>query len=200
LPRYSLPAEFINNFINNLPVLVLGKAYGAATVGHFNMSNRMLGMPVQLVSASVSEVFRQRASTEFREHGQCERFFKKTFWSLAGLSILPFAILFFFGPQLFSFFLGGNWLEAGVYSGILAPVFFLRFTVSPLTYMFFVAGKQREDFIMHVVMLMAVFASLWIAAANAQNVLITLIAYSAIYCLIYMYYLARSFTFAKGIV
>ncbi len=198
LPRYSLPAEFINNFINNIPVIMLGRYFGTASVGHFNMSNRVLGMPIQLLSSSFAEVFRQRASKEYNEKGECAIFFLKTFYTLAALSILPFLILFFFGPQLFGFFFGEKWIDAGFFSGIMAPLFFLRFTISPLSYMFYIAGKQREDFIIHIVMLILISLSFLVTIYFRGSIAAALTSFTIVYSLVYFYYLFRSFKFSKG--
>lgn len=197
-PIYSLPAEFINNFVNQIPILMLGKYFGSASVGHFNLSNRMLGMPVGLLSGSVSEVFRQRASEDYKNNGSCEQIFLKTFKTLFLISIIPFTIIFFFGPQLFTTIFGNQWVEAGIFSKIMAPMFFLRFTISPLTYLFYIANKQKEDFFGHIFLLIIVFISFPISSLFTNNSVYFLINYSIAYGIVYLYYLIRSYNFSKG--
>ena len=198
-PKYSLASEFINNVISQLPVIMFATYYSVSgVIGNFNLSNRMLGMPIQLIAASMLEVFRQRASAEFHEKGNCHSSFRMTFKLLFLLSFLPFTILILAGPWIFSFVFGANWETAGHISRIMAPLFFLKFIVSPLSYVFFIAGKQKEDLYGHIAMIVLVVLSIIISGTFSENYFHALIAYSAAYCLIYIYYLIRSYQFSKG--
>lgn len=197
--KYSLPSEFINNFINQLPILFFARNYNVSgLIGNFNLSNRLLGMPIQLISTSVSEVFRQKASSEYNEKGNCVELFNKTFKVLALISFVPFLILMVSAPWVFKVVFGEKWVTAGVFSQILAPMFFLKFVVSPLSYIFFVARKQREDFIGHVLMFVLIVASFYIARHFSDNYFYGLTAYSIAYGLTYIYYLYFSYKFSKG--
>ncbi len=133
-PRFSMFSEMINVFTYQIPVFLLNIFASPAFVGLYNMCNRILGLPIIFVSAAVSEVFKQRASEEFHSTGSCRNIYKKTFKTLALLSIAPFLILLIWGPDLFAFFLGEQWREAGHYARILAPVYLLRFVNAPLSF------------------------------------------------------------------
>jgi len=54
-------------------------------------------------------------------------------------------VLFLFSPQLFSWIFGPEWRPAGELARILAPLYFLNFLASPLSYVFFVAGRQKLE-------------------------------------------------------
>jgi len=197
-PKYSLPADFINNFTNQIPVFMLN-AYGTpAAVGSFNMSNRLLGLPIGFISSAVGEVFRQRAAQDYIETNTCRPIFIKTFKTLGLLSILPFAIIIVFGPQLFSFVLGDKWHEAGVYAQIMGIMFFFRFTVSPLTYVYYIANKQKEDFILHFMFLLVAYFSFYLGYQLFHSTYYSLLLFSIFYSLIYCVYLVRSYQISKG--
>ncbi|RYY92945.1 MAG: hypothetical protein EOO11_20540, partial [Chitinophagaceae bacterium] len=118
-PIYTLPSEMINIVTNQLPVFMLKRFLPTATeAGYFSMTNRVLGMPLTFVSSAISEVFRQRAADDYHSTGTCRPIFLKTARTLALTGILPFLLLFLFGPQLFSFVLGSEWAEAGTYARI----------------------------------------------------------------------------------
>ena len=197
--KYSMPAEFINNFINQLPIIFLARNYPVAgLVGNFNLSNRMLGMPVQLISSSVLEVFRQKASSEYNAKGNCFGTFVKTSKALFFMSIIPFTILIFAGPWIFKTVFGTNWETAGIFSRIMAPLFFFKFIVSPLTYVFMIAGRQKEDLFGHIAMVILIIAAFMIAGAFSDNFYHGLMAYAGAYSLVYIYYFIRSYRFSKG--
>lgn len=197
-PIYSLPSEFINNFINQLPVLLLGRYFTPAVVGFYNLSGRILGMPVQLVSTAVGEVFRQKAAHDFHQNGNCLSAFKRTFYASFLLSLVPFLTILFFGPALFAFFFGDKWTEAGTVSQVLMPLFMLRFTVSPLSYMFIIAGRQREDLVAHIGIVMLIGGVFIISTSLNKGYQETLLYYSILYSATYIYYLYRSWQFSKG--
>ena len=142
-PIYSLPADLILVFTNQLPVFMLSRFAGHSEVGYFNMSNRILGLPTIFVSNSVGEVFKQRATEDYHKTGSCRSIFIKTFVSLLLIGIIPFTLIFLFGPQLFAFVLGSQWEIAGEYSRIFSIMFFLRFVNTPLSYVTYITNKQQ---------------------------------------------------------
>ena len=197
--KYSMPSEFVNNFVNQLPTMYFASSFGlVGVVGNFNLSNRLLAMPIQLISTSVSEVFRQKASKDFNIQGECSRVFLKTFKTLLLISVVPFAILMLTAPWLFQFVFGDKWVMAGQFSQILAPMFMLKFIVSPLTYMFFIANKQKQDFVGHILMLVLVAVAFLLAKLFTADYFVSLMAYSAAYSLIYLLYLYFSYKYSKG--
>jgi len=199
LPKYSLPSEFINTFITYLPVMLFATSYQVSgAIGNFNLSNRMLALPVTLISGSVLEVFRQKASAEYHEQGTCRHSYLQTTKLLVLCGFVPFAVLMAAGPWIFATVFGPNWEMAGKFSQIMAPLFFFRFMVNPLSYVFFIAGKQREDLLAHFAMIVLVLISFGISAFFNFNFYWALAAYSIAFCIIYFYYLVRSYQFSIG--
>lgn len=197
-PKYSLVTDFINGLINQLPIFLLAKLSGRTSVGYYNMSNRMLGLPVITISSGFSEVFRQRASHDFNTHGNCIAVFKKTAKSLTLISILPFFGIILFGAEIFTVVFGENWRTAGIYSQIMGSMFFFRFIVSPLTFVYYIRGKQREDFFLHILMVVFGLLSLYIGYRMYNNAEKMLFFYSISYSIIYIIYFFRSYQLAKG--
>ena len=102
------------------------------------------------------------------------------------LGIGPSIVLFFFSPTLFAWIFGDAWREAGIVAQILAPLYFLNFIASPLSYVFFVAGKQKIELAWQIA-LFAMTSGVFLAPGNLhQSVLRYAIGYSALY-LIYLH-------------
>lgn len=190
---YSAPSEFINTFVNQSPVLLLQQFAGISAVGYFNFSQRLLGLPQTVLSSAIVEVFRQKAASEYSTKGNCRPVFLKTAKALILISIVPFLILFFFAPQIFAFVFGENWREAGVISQYLGVLFFFRFIVSPLTYVYTIAGRYREDFIMHILMMLVIFGSFYIGATVLNTDRQLILSYSLCYSFFYLIYFFRSY-------
>jgi len=90
---------------------------------------------------------------------------------------------------------GERWRQAGIIAVWLMPMFALRFVASPLSYVFYVAGKQHIDLMWQVALLLVTVATLYFPANYAHAIQ----AYSAGYALLYVIYLALSWRFSKGV-
>lgn len=196
-PIYSLPSDLINVVTNQLPILMLNKFASNAEVGYFSMSNRILGLPSLFISSSIGEVFRQKATQDYNMNGTCLPIFKKTFKTLFLIGIMPFTVIALFGPWLFSFFLGNEWAESGHYSQIFAVMFFLRFVISPLTYTFYITGRQRIDFFIHVLMLLSTFVPFYLGFNLLNNIYMSLVMYTISYSIVYISYYFYSKKYSK---
>jgi O-antigen/teichoic acid export membrane protein len=198
-PKFVMVSDFINTFSNQIPIFALS-SYAPMpqdAVGFYNMSNRILGLPITLISATIGDVFKQRAAADYNELGSCRPIFMKTFKALLVASIIPFAILIFFGADIFAFAFGEKWREAGHYSQILGVMFFFRFTVSPLTYVFYIANKQKLDFFLHLLFIVIGFISLYIGLKKFENINTSLWIFSISYSIIYLVYLYFSYSYCK---
>ena len=184
--RFSLPSNLLNALVGQLPLFMIGAKHGALAAGLFALTQRVLAAPIALLAASVLEVFKRQSVHDFQTLGNCKQAYRYTFKALLLLGVGPSAVLFLFSPQLFALAFGEAWRPAGELAQILAPLYFLNFIASPLSYVFFVAGKQKIELVWQVAlfsMTLGVFAS---AATLQQSVLWYAIGYSALY-LVYLY-------------
>lgn len=198
--KYYLPSDFINIFSNQIPIFLISSMASApqAAVGFYNMGNRILGLPIGLISNSIGEVFKQRAANDYNNNGTCRPIFLKTLKVLFLTSILPFSILIFFGADIFAFAFGEIWRTAGKYSQIMGALFMFRFIVSPLSYVFFVAQKQKEDLMVHLLFIVLGFGSMYIGFAIHNDIKYALSFFVISYCLIYAITLMLSYKFSKN--
>jgi O-antigen/teichoic acid export membrane protein len=197
-PLYSLPSEFISRFINQLPVFMLSTYAGPAVVGVYNLSVRMLGLPVQLVGGAISEVFKQKAIQDYKEIGNFNNIFIKTFKTLGIISLIPIIVILLYGPELFAFVFGLEWIESGVLAQILITVFMLKLIISPLSYSYVINNKLKEDLFWHIYILCSMGLIFLIGFKVTDDYKQILIVYTVNYSLIYFLYLSRSYLFSKS--
>ena len=197
-PKFGLPAEFINRFSNQLPILMLSHFAGAGFVGAYSLSVRILGLPIQLLSSSINEVFRQRASKDYNSSGNCKPIFIKTFKTLIILAIIPTLFISIYGPKIFVFFFGSNWVQAGVFSQLLAFLFFMKFCVSPLSFVSVLANKLHFGLVMDIVTFSMSFLMLYIGLKIYKDYNLGILLYSLGYGLLYLITFAMSYYFSKG--
>ncbi|MCO5242066.1 MAG: oligosaccharide flippase family protein [Chitinophagaceae bacterium] len=194
---YNTPTSFINTFINQAPIFLLQKFGGISYVGSYNFTQRLLGLPQQFLSSAIVEVFKEKASSQYNKYGNCQSIFLKTSKTLALIAIVPFAIFFLFGPYLFEFIFGAQWKDAGIFASFLSIMFFLRFIVSPLTYVYFIVNRLKEHFLLHIVFLVLTFASFFIGDKYLEDKRYLILVYSLVYSSIYILYYFRSYRFSK---
>ncbi len=194
---FSTPSEFMNSLINQSPVFFLQKFAGISAVGNFNFSTRLLGLPQTLLSTAIVEIFRQKATVEYNNSENCRPIFVKTFKALSLISAIPFLLIFWFSPDVFAWAFGEQWREAGVIAQILGILYLFRFIISPLTYVYTIARHYKEDFVMHIVLLVVTIGSFYLAnlwhGDGKEMILIYALSYSGIYLI----YLIRSYQLSK---
>lgn len=146
-PVYSMPAELLSTFSHQLPVFMLSSFSGLGAVGIYNLAIRMLGLPSNLISTSIGEVYRQKAVEEYHESGSMIKVYRSTFRFLSLVGIIVFSIVAIVGPDLFAFVFGMEWRDAGLVARVLSLIFLLRFINSPLSYAIYIKNKQHIDLI-----------------------------------------------------
>jgi O-antigen/teichoic acid export membrane protein len=186
--RYSLPSSLLNTLVGQLPLFMIGIHHGALAAGLFALAQRVISAPTALIAASVLDVFKRQAVHEFEAVGNCSDVYRATFKALLGLALAPSLVLFLFSPELFALVFGEDWRAAGDIARLLAPLCFLNFIASPLSYVFFVAGKQKMELAWQVVLFVMTLA-VFIAPLTLHD---SLLAYAIGRSLLYLVYLYMS--------
>ncbi len=192
--RFSLPAGMLNMVAGKFPLFLIGVKFGLPAAGLYALTERMLTAPVSLLAASVLEVFKRQSVHEFQTLGNCEQAFRSTFKALVLLGCGPALLILAFAPSLCAWIFGEPWREAGDFARILAPLYFMNFVASPLSYVFFVAGKQKTELLWQVALFVTTIA-VFLAPVTLKQMLWN---YTICYSLLYLVYLSLSFKFSKN--
>ncbi len=194
-PLLSLPADSINTAAAQLPLLIVGSRFGAEAAGYLALALRVLAAPIGLLGSAVLDVFRRRSAASWRAHGHCRDDYLQTFRVLAAGAAVAALLLAFSAEALFALAFGERWRAAGTVALWLLPLFALRFVASPLSYLFYVAGKQHVDLAWQCALLATTLATLWLPATFGT----ALGAYSLGYSLLYVVYLGLSYRYSLGV-
>lgn len=130
-PLYRAPQVFLNAFSKNLPLLVLATFFGPVSVGFFVIGRRVLSIPSQLISQSIGRVLYPRVSEAAHKGENLRYLILRATIGLIAVGIIPFGICFLFGPQVFSFVFGEDWIRAGEYARWLSIWLFFVFINKP---------------------------------------------------------------------
>lgn len=142
-PKYSMFAGLANTSSMQITNILIAGIFGVSTLGLYSFTQKILGVPANLVSRAIGQVFFEEASREKRDTGSVENTFKQTLKKLLLIGIPVFSFLYFIIEDAFAYFFGENWVAAGVYAKILIPLFFMKFCASPLMTMNMIFNKNE---------------------------------------------------------
>lgn len=197
--QFQTFSDVINVVTQQMPNFLLSKfAINPADLGLYGQANRVIMAPSSLITGSVADVFKQKANEDYQKKGNAIAIFKKTRKLLFFVMIIPCLIVAVFGPEIFAFLFGEEWRQSGVYAQIIMIMVFPKFIVSSLSYMYIIARKQREDFYLHIYILITTLASFYLGAHLFGTTESMLLFFSINYAIIYGVYYVRSYKFAKG--
>ncbi|MCK4922407.1 MAG: oligosaccharide flippase family protein [Bacteroidales bacterium] len=150
-PKYNMIHYLTNNLSSSLPIFVLSSFFSPEKVGFYSFGFMMINRPMNLLSGSFTQVFSQRTIEMFNKGQFISKDVKKFVLRLLFIAILPFSLAAVFGPAIFDFVFGDNWLEAGKYMRILLPWLFVVFISSPLSFLPDMLSKQKKAMIIDLV-------------------------------------------------
>ncbi len=197
-PKFNVASGLFEKLSGQLPVLFLAHWFGDAITGFFSFSQRIISAPSSIIARAFGDVFRQKATIEFQNNGNCIALFRKTTIQLFLLSCIPFVIFYFFAPDIFAVIFGAKWRIAGEYAQIMTPMFFLQFVVSPVSNVFLVAEKQKIDLYVQILLLAGVVGSFLYGYNVYKDPIKCLIFFTFVYCIKYVIEWFLSYTFSKG--
>lgn len=130
-PLYRAPRVLGNSISRSLPTLMLAGFFGAEPVGFYALSQRVLKVPVQIVSQSVGQALLPRIVETAHRGTSLRPYLLRATAGLALLGAMPFALVVVFAPQVFSVVFGAEWDAAGQYARWLALWLYSVFINAP---------------------------------------------------------------------
>ncbi|WP_028487995.1 lipopolysaccharide biosynthesis protein [Thiothrix lacustris] len=168
--------------------------YGLSSAGFYFLVLRVLQAPLSLISTSLTDVYKQKLTDPKTTENDLKRYYKKMFVFLFSIGLPPLVLFMFIGEELFSFIFGSEWQVAGEYAIILAPMFYIRFIASPLSYFLYLKEKQEINVLGNFTFLICSLASV-IFFKSAEDVVIFI---SVTFSLTYIAYIIYSFKLSKS--
>lgn len=149
----TVPSTFLNSLSYSSINIFIDFLFGKTILGFYSMSYRMLGLPLTIIANNVSKIYFEEASREYEKTNGYYKAFKKTFSFLIIMAFFMCLFLLLFSPQLFSFFFGKNWKEAGVYVQILSPMFSIRLISTAISSALLIVKKQNVDLFLQILLI-----------------------------------------------
>lgn len=142
-PKYRAPEVFSNAISQSLPILLLTTFFGPAVAGFYTIGKSVLSVPSQLIGSAIGDVFYPRISEASNKNESVCKLLTKATLIMAIVGFIPFSIIIFFGPSLFSVIFGTEWSTAGEYARWMALWSFFAFINIPSIKTLPVLSAQR---------------------------------------------------------
>ena len=143
-PFISLPSSIIDNGSDAAQLPIIVALHGLEFAGLYALVQRCAAIPSSLIARNVADVFQTRAVEIIStEAGSVSRLFNRTILALAGVAIIPAAVVFLHGEAIFVLVFGETWREAGIIATLLSPAMFVQFVASPVSRIVFVTNRLK---------------------------------------------------------
>ncbi|GAB3805662.1 oligosaccharide flippase family protein [Virgibacillus kimchii] len=141
-PLFRAPQEFLNAISESIPILMLTTFFGPTSAGFYSIGRTVLTVPTLHIGKSVGDVFYPRISEAANNGENLSKLIKKATVSLGLIGLIPFGLIVIFGPWLFGFIFGEEWITAGEYARWMALWMFFMFINRPSVKSFPVLSAQ----------------------------------------------------------
>ncbi len=197
-PRFLLPDQILNYVGGAIHVFFIGAYFGNNELGYVSMGMSLLTVPVTVISASIKDVFRQKANLEFKINGTCRSLYINLLIPLLIFGFIFFGILYFIIPTCFDLFLGPQWQKTVVYSQILIPMFFVNFVSMSLGGVLIITGKMIVSIYWQLFTIILSSIAFLIGVYFFQSITETLILFSIARTISYIVYAMISYFYTES--
>lgn len=165
-PYFGLFPAFLDVASVQGVVLIISRFYSKEDLGYFGLTSLVLTAPLALIGGSFRDVFFQKIAALLTERQpvHARSLFIRSAAGLAAVGIPISAIIFFFGPQLFSLVFGEAWGRSGEFAAIIAFSFLVQLIVSPLSSVFNAANQLKIAAVWQTLYFCTTFSVLGVAA------------------------------------
>ena len=195
--KHSVLSTLTNSLSIQLPILYMKNYFSYNDVGNYFQSDRLVTIPVKIVSRSLSTVYIKEVSKIKDDKNKVSILTLDFIKKMVLVGVIPFSVLFVFGKELFLFLLGPDWSSAGIFIVILSPYVYINFLVIPLINLFEIYSLQKKLLGFNTSLL--VFRALALAfGAYYDSLILGIIIFSAASILNYVLMLSYLIHYVKA--
>jgi O-antigen/teichoic acid export membrane protein len=185
-PIYNAIPSLLDKFSLNMPVMIISSFYNVAINGFINLPRQILGTPLALISASLSQVYFQNIVEKKNDNKLIVPQLLKAIKVLSGIAIIFLVVVLLCSEEVFAFVFGEEWRVAGTYAKILSFAIAIKFVVSPLSVVFPSLNKMKVGSFWQVLYFISICILFFL---ESFQVIHFLIIYVVIELIMYSYYL-----------
>lgn len=193
-PKINSLHAFTDIVQQSLVIFLLSYFFTSDDVGYYSRTFRLLIAPVSLIGSSVGQVFFQRASSEYAQGKSIREFVIKNLKIMLWVAIPFLIVISTLAPQIFGWFLGKGWEQAGFYARYISLWLTMSILISPISTIPLIVGKQKQAFLLSLFGNSLIIISVWIGGFFFKEIKISLMLISLT---MFIYFLFILFWFVK---
>lgn len=177
-PLLRSPQVLLNATTHSIPVLLLANLFGIASAGFYTLGRTVMSIPVTLLGKSVGDVFYPKITSIANNKHAITKTIERAVAVLFLIGIFPFGIVFFFGPELFSYVFGSEWTIAGDYARWLSIWLFTMLIYQPCIRAFPIMSAQGFHLVFTILSLIINVLSLSISYIYFKDSVVSIACFS----------------------
>ena len=129
----------------NFEKVLLGRFWGAETVGVYGRAYQLINIPTENLNSSVGEVAFSLLARVQDDPNRLRSYFLKGYSLVLALTVPVTIACALFGDDLITVFLGPKWKDAVPIFRLLAPTILIFAMINPFSWLLFSMGKVRRS-------------------------------------------------------
>ena len=192
---YITPYTMISNLQERIGFVLLSLYGIKVDVGFYRLADRMLRLPIGIVSNAVRPVFFQKAAADSIR--SMETIITRTHRYLVKIGVPLLVIFMAQSDNIFAIVFGEPWRQSGVYAAVLALPLYASLFVNWMDRGFDVLGQQRLAFLMEFVVAILTISAWFFGLMILKNVFQAIVLLSLVrfaYNVTYLFVCYRIFS------
>ena len=141
-PLYSVPQNLLNLISGHAPTFAFAYYYNLTTAGAFFFALKIVQIPASFIGLSVRQIFLKECAKVDGNRSELFRLFFMFSFGLTLFMVIPVAVVFAFGAELFAFAFGEEWRLAGMMSSFMIAWIASNIVAAPSRSLFLSQDKQ----------------------------------------------------------
>lgn len=186
-PKFVWPSAMMDVVSQQLPLFLVAFLFSIEMSGQYSFAWRITFIPMTIIGRAIAQIFWKKLSLIKNDHIQAGNLLIKT-WLILFIIGFPMLSILLIGEEVFTFFLGDEWLLAGEIAEVIVPIAFLAFITSPTSATFILFKKQNYVFLQGLCVLVCRPLAVFIGYiySDFKFGLQLLVIFEAIYIIMYM--------------
>ncbi len=200
LPSLVLPGNFLNNFVQNLPVFFLGRI-DANVLGYYSLARRIIDFPLKFITSAVQRLYVKEITDEINETGMGKKSFDKNLKLYSSIALILFLSILVLTKPVLPFLFGKEWTPAIRYIIALGLFFSIKFIFGGLSFVMILGKAPKIDIVWQVFFGLIIFISFWVSlqiGLNAYQTISVFVSFG-IFCYLTYGYICRKVSRDKNL-
>ena len=195
--RYQMPTYVLAQVKNQTPVLLIRSFFGAEILGYYSVSQRILGIPINLLANAIGKVYYQTIVDMSKKGEAIGEFTFRNMKRAMRIAVFPMICIMAVGDIFCVIFFGSDYYIAGNIIRIVSFMTFFTFLMLATQGITIVLHKQQYSLYSAVIQIIGYYVGLSVGKYIFNSIYIACIFMTIIYCVVQIVYFCYLFKAAK---